>query len=943
MSRLLESLVSRVQKLVRRRNRPFNVRITRETSEVIAGVNTKLCTLHIEFRKEVQWNGRQESLPQISVSSDQLPNAEDLLQVTEWHTNGSQSPQKTVYLNTEQTLEQLTLTIAINIQRVKNVFFDEENLNLQRSLAICNISYSVQPSTPKQIFVTGYPKAAFRGSTEEVTAEIHDSFGNLSGDRSLLTDIKVSSESLSTSSVKFISRGLFQIMLKCNKIGLAKARIECEFQPGETQYSALEFMVKCSPPSPTFSSILSEDVSTIANSAFEAGTAITFRVSVKDSFGHPILKEDKKVNIGIAFKGSQIPGSSKEISSLNCKVRDNSNIYFLTMILRKAGKRKLRLFFNNDDCTVQELTTITIKIVPSMIATIQLECPQNNANKIFVNVPFKIKLNTFDRFGNSVLFLNKENRVTIDATTKHKKSNMENKAKSKLQVDKKDGSEFCRVRFPCAGLHMLHVLLQQSTSDQDEMVATDTTDVFVTLAPFSRSKTIVQELSANLLVKAGTETKVSVKLYDIYANPVAYSDLQILNQKIPLEANFLPIHHCHCCESSVTEAENQSIYLKSTAETGLYDVLFRPLISGKRTLSITLKGESILNSTVEVDVVPSRLSNLQSELIKNGPKSAIEVNIPQTLVLTAYDAFDNIIPFNDPQHPLFFSSNLRSINPETKKLQVKDKSAYCSVTFLSLGRHTVSMLVKDCLYNVAVADQLVAYANNKTLSHISTVPEDFDGVEEYEDDEFCILEYDSECDSNVKYKTITCYGYNVKGKIIGPDHSRLNNINRTIELGADDEILEDDDIEDNLETDKTIVNVDGFPASKVLMIYGLVLACLRGQHYREQGRRFDAKRQEWKTESQRAFNDNDRRYAQECSKIKGTYSCLVSMCYKMARDEIFSFYNEGRGLQSIDLHELFAADEGKLQEFYTQLLKQKKAMQVAKQVFSHYNQQHIPR
>ena len=900
--------------------RRFNVFISGETEELTAGVRTRLCTLHVELKQEEHWDGRQENLPEVNCQLNKLPHFSDKLEVTDWQLNNTGRLEKVLYLTSKIASKSLALTITIANKHVRNVHHNRVSLSANRNSSIFTYSYAVQPSVPEDIALRSISSDFYRGGIATVVVETHDEFGNLSGDSALVSNFRVNSVK-PTKPVKLLSRGVFEFKLKCNTVGLLNTTIECDLTSGQTRSLQFSLDVKCPPASARHSSIVAEDLNRLENQTFEAGTAVNFRVNVRDIYGNTLLKEERQVNITAWLDNISLGyshGRSINICSMKCKARENSSIYDATIIPRKAGIRKLRLFFTDSNFTAQNSIKVSLKVNPSRLNKIRVET-NNKTGNIFVSVPQKLKVLAFDKFGNTITFHDISRQFQIEITTSKKgfESKSEKKIHDVVDCSQDRSSSSTDITFTTAGYHTLRLSLRESTSEY-ELVATDSITVFVTLAPLSHTKSCVKLSRSLLQVKAGEQALVVAKVYDVYGNLVSYSDLQILQQEIPLVAAFVTKQ---IERFDLTSEEQRSICVTSQAETGVYEVRCTPLIAGRRTLKILLDGKLVSEAPVEVYVDPSRLCKIQGKF--QTKRSGIFVNAPQTLRIQAFDAFGNTIPFNDARRKLDFHSNIRSIN-NNNELDIGgvDGIASCSVKFVSAGQHCVRLLLRDSTYNVDATDSvsISVELSNRNLWDIPDNP----SVEVFDDDNHCQLGYYGDTDLD-DHTTITCYEVD-KGGIIGPDHARQHNINRV--LG--DEILEDDDIEKNGFSRATIVRVEDLSVEQALQVHGLLLAYLRGRHYRQEASRFADLREEWKVKSQMAFREGDRREAQNCKRIKEKYSDLMNVCNRMARDEIFSMYNQGRGLSEIDLHELYVGDESKLQDFYNQLLERRSDIEAMK-------------
>lgn len=111
-------------------------------------------------------------------------------------------------------------------------------------------------------------------------------------------------------------------------------------------------------------------------------------------------------------------------------------------------------------------------------------------------------------------------------------------------------------------------------------------------------------------------------------------------------------------------------------------------------------------------------------------------------------------------------------------------------------------------------------------------------------------------------------------------------------------------------------------------VHGLLASLFGGHHFRGLAIEFDKRREEWKKRATLKYNEGDKDMAKKCSNIKEKYGKLMDECNRKACDAIFSFYNEGRHQSEIDLHELYAGDDRKLKAYRSQLLRKNSETEV---------------
>ena len=173
------------------------------------------------------------------------------------------------------------------------------------------------------------------------------------------------------------------------------------------------------------------------------------------------------------------------------------------------------------------------------------------------------------------------------------------------------------------------------------------------------------------------------------------------------------------------------------------------------------------------------------------------------------------------------------------------------------------------------------------------------------------------------------------GYVIGPDHTRLNNINRALGFEA----ITDSDIEDlssdRCREEKCALDIDLHRLrneDEVCKVENLLDSLLEARHYRRLAGEVNKERVHWKEKATSAYDSKMRHEAKMCSGTKKEFGARMNESNRRACDAIFAFYNDNRSQSEIDLHELYVSDEDELKVLKRQKVRQMEERRASEEI-----------
>ena len=163
--------------------------------------------------------------------------------------------------------------------------------------------------------------------------------------------------------------------------------------------------------------------------------------------------------------------------------------------------------------------------------------------------------------------------------------------------------------------------------------------------------------------------------------------------------------------------------------------------------------------------------------------------------------------------------------------------------------------------------------------------------------------------------------------VIGEDGCHLENIARVCCVKRSYLKVESVEFTDDIEPDRSDVRIilpelltDNEAEKAKKCGQKIVLHLLGAIYYRKMAAETDKERIKWKERATERYEANDPQQATFSKHIKTNYGKLMQRYNEKACEEIFAFFNEGKGLNHVDLHGLFVADEDTLARDKEQLL-----------------------
>ena len=352
-------------------------------------------------------------------------------------------------------------------------------------------------------------------------------------------------------------------------------------------------------------------------------------------------------------------------------------------------------------------------------------------------------------------------------------------------------------------------------------------------------------------------------------------------------------------------------------ETKLYHILYYAEKTGRRTLQICFGDRN-----VEIDVLPSSPCSLKLQSIK-GDQNTRSVYYPSGQVefyVVPYDKFGNIYDRGNLTMHLKEDDSIRLISSKAVNSEglysvraqcLKVGQTKCTISFQGITTPLVfSFEVRDVPVSSKPSrinkEELEDEYDGSQASHSST-GDPYTGA--------CITRYGS---------VLRLKGCRA-GYAIGPDHTRLNNINRALGFEA----ITDSDIEDlssdRCREEKCALDIDLHRLrneDEVCKVENLLDSLLEARHYRRLAGEVNKERVHWKEKATSAYDSKMRHEAKMCSGTKKEFGARMNEYNLRACDAIFAFYNENRSQSEIDLHELYVSDEDELKNLKRQKVRQ---------------------
>ena len=861
------------------RRRCCDVTITSTTNKLTAGVRTKLCTIHVQLVGGKHWDCKQESLPRVRKSFCRHAHLGDRTEISQWYIGDNGKPEKKIYVTLKKSTETNALTFELLEKPIRSVKCNGTYLNLNEERFQFTCSFSVLPSDPNDIKFKDilsdneYWWTIYRGGTANILVETYDEFGNLSGSDQLLDKIKVSFiESshqirIQPRRIHFSDVGVCAIELDCLKVGIVEAIIEFDFGSDNTKMLKVPFHVHSPPLSTEHSRIMLEEQNTIHGMpAYNAGTDVNFTICIRDLYGNPLQKEDTldnteddKVEVQVLIKNQK--DEQVIIMPLLLDIRHAS----LTAQMNKISveptseddesdfENEQRMRNNSDDLSHKEAKSIVVR-----------ETEQTDIFEISFT-PFKTGERELDVCLMDESISSMPRNITV------------------LPASPKRIMRIRNVEYMDSHDHVIYDELENKDEVELKVVAQQNVWQFLQF-------TLVDTYGNMFPQGCNEDTRLEICLTDAHGKDLLETD------------GFTP---CADAEESL-----QTKYKAKKQGKFQLHLLLKP----KTSVAPTTPSTSVGSQTSVVDEKPESCNSIR--LLHLEVVAAISVEDSKFDILDTFEDVDGI--------PTLFVDEVVKC-----KLDLRDERG-CSYKGpfpiqnldicldgdkMKLGsvKESGGNYLFNLIFGKSGKKRLSVQLGGKDVTLECPRVFQIFGMEPY-DIENCKLIYrryfddDSTCIEYITSQEVS------EGEIIGPDHSRLNNINRMLSISGEE--LEDEYILGDDETSEVNMYIGHLTDDQATTVHWLVLSYLRGRHYRKKASEFDEQRQKWKTKSQEAWKRKNRRKAKDYSQIKTRFSSLMSKSNKMARDQIFGMYNKDRGLQEIDLHELLVADERKLEKLY---------------------------
>ena len=369
-------------------------------------------------------------------------------------------------------------------------------------------------------------------------------------------------------------------------------------------------------------------------------------------------------------------------------------------------------------------------------------------------------------------------------------------------------------------------------------------------------------------------------------------------------------------------------------EAKLYHILYYAEKTGRRTLQICFGDRNVEiergSRTIQIDVLPSSPCSLKLQSIEENQntRSVYYPNEEVEFYVVPYDKFGNIYDRGNLKMQLKEDDSIKLITSKA----VNNKGLYSvKVQCLEVGQ------IKCMISFQGITTPLVFSFEVRDVP-VSSKPSRIN-KEELED------EYDgsqaSHSSTGDPYTgaCITRYGSVLRlkgcraGYAIGPDHTRLNNINRALGFEA----ITDSDIEDlssdRCREEKCALDIDLHRLrneDEVCKVENLLDSLLEARHYRRLAGEVNKERVHWKEKATSAYDSKMRHEAKMCSGTKKEFGARMNEYNLRACDAIFAFYNENRSQSEIDLHELYVSDEDELKDLKRQMGERRASEEIAR-------------
>ena len=411
------------------------------------------------------------------------------------------------------------------------------------------------------------------------------------------------------------------------------------------------------------------------------------------------------------------------------------------------------------------------------------------------------------------------------------------------------------------------------------------------------------------------------------------------------------------CSTVVCEEEESP-----GSETKVYLISYYTEKSGRRTLQISFPGLDVEIergiTTIEIDVLPSSPCSLKLQNTYRNVYYRGEV----TFCVVPYDRFGNIYDRENLEMHLTEDDSIKLISFEVVgNTRVYSVRAQCPKVGLTKCTISFRGITTPLVHHFRVHYPAVSFEYRRRIDEEDRVDE-YDGSQSrlYKTRRRYCATHTEACSTRYNY-VLRLKGCDA-GYVIGPDHTRLNNINRVLGVEAitDSDIgraeesdnlssaSEDEEcdccpccgnenlknfkphdscqIEENVEDEEeSTLNIDLhrlWHEDEVRKVENLLDSLLEARHYRRLADKFNEKREDWKNRAASAYDSGMRREAKRCSDTKKEFGDLMNESNRWACDAIFAFYNDNRSQSEIDLHELYVSDEEKLKNLRNPLVKQ---------------------
>ena len=400
-------------------------------------------------------------------------------------------------------------------------------------------------------------------------------------------------------------------------------------------------------------------------------------------------------------------------------------------------------------------------------------------------------------------------------------------------------------------------------------------------------------------------------------------------------------------------------------ETKVYHIFYYAEKTGRRTLQIYFDGLRVEidrgSPIIEIDVLPSSPCSLKEAIVLSAQSMPGSVHYRDgelRFYVVPYDKFGNT--YNRGNLKMHLRAEDDSIKLISSEVVGNEGMYSVRAQCLKVGK-TKGMISFQGITTPLVCRFKVPYC---TLPHL--LGDGYDGPQSklYKRRR---RRYCAKHNSTGGPLTGACNSYILRlegcdaGYVIGPEHTRLNNINRV--LGV--ESITDSDIGRAEENDELCTDCYGIPCcccpccrnenlkkfepdhacdvkecvvdekstldidlhrlgyeDEVDKAEDLLDLLLKARHYRRLAGELDEKRLHWKNRATSAYESGLRHEAKICSDTKKEFGARMNKSNRRACDAIFAFYNENLSQSEIDLHELYVSDEEKLKNLRNPLVKQ---------------------